>query len=608
MLEISKIKALKEQRQCYFKRKEKKLGIDDFKSHGEPMTIYPSTVQLTGTRILLFLLSALLLFTGQSAAEKSPVTRAPAAKAAPVKNKPDSPRKKLTAIHQSIQERRRHLDELRRQLTLAQTSSEKTELEYEIDELEKLIQNSKDSFEFIATGGVDSSIFRQEPRQKFDWQRDFFEIIEPFMRQLKQLTETPRVMERLSREIAENEDRLKVIKRALSNISSFSAKVKNKALLRLLQSIEQSWQQRRGEVKLELNVLRSRLDNLQKKHESFWTVIHLNLLNFIKGRGMILVLAFLSAGSVWFILQAMYKFKRRNVDIQKSHPRNPYSRLLGYGYQAMSGILAMLALLMVLYTSGDWLLLGIALIILFFIALGSKTYLPRFMSEARLLLNMGPVRVGERVIYKGIPWQVMTLNIFSRLYNPELQGGVVRIPLSDMDAMTSRPDDPDEPWFPTRKDDYVLLNDGTYGRVILQTPEIVQLQNLGSVRNYLTGAFLDTCPRNLSRSGFGCVVTFGIDYQHQAICLKEVPGMLKAAVITALEQSAVGESLESVLVEFKEAGASSLDYLIYVKMNGNAADSYWSVGRIIQQACVNACNERGWIIPFNQITVHQSNG
>ena len=574
------------------------------------MTTYPLTSKLAGIRIILFLFLFLsfLLLEGPCAAEKSGAdSPASTGQSSPEEGKLDSARAKLAAIDQSIQERRIYLDELRQQLKLAQASSEKSKLEYEIKELEQLIQNSKDSFESIATGGVDSGIFRQDQPQKFNWQRDLFEIIEPFMDQLKQLTETPRAMERLSREIDENENRLKVIKRALSNVADVSTDIKNKALLQHLRSVERSWQQRLGDVQLELDVLRSQFDDLQKSHESFWTFIHQSLLNFIKGRGLILILAFLAAGAVWFVLQGAYKFNRRNVDIQKFPSRNPYSRLLGYGYQAMSGILALLALLLVLYVSGDWLLLGIALIILFFIAIGSKTYLPRFMSEARLLLNMGPVRVGERVIHNGIPWQVKSLNIFSRLYNPELEGGVLRIPLSDMDATTSRPDGPDEPWFPTRKNDYVLLNDGTFGQVILQTPEIVQLKCLGSVCNYLTSAFLEACPRNLSLTGFGCVVTFGIDYQHQIICLEEVPRIFTAVVTAAIEHSDIGESLESVLVEFKEAGPSSLNYLIYVTMNGKAADSYWTVGRIIQQACVRVCNEHGWIIPFTQLTVHQGN-
>jgi hypothetical protein len=120
------------------------------------------------------------------------------------------------------------------------------------------------------------------------------------------------------------------------------------------------------------------------------------------------------------------------------------------------------------------------MIILLLVVIGSRTYLPRFMTEARMLLDMGPVREGERVLFNGISWQVKALNMYSILVNPELQGGLLRLPLSELSGMISRPDDPEEPWFPTRKGDFVMLNDGTFGQVLLQTPEVVQLKHVGS--------------------------------------------------------------------------------------------------------------------------------
>jgi hypothetical protein len=226
----------------------------------------------------------------------------------------------------------------------------------------------------------------------------------------------------------------------------------------------------------------------------------------------------------------------------------------------------------------------------------------------RMLLDMGPVREGERIIHDGIPWQVSSLNMYSTLVNPDLQGGVLRIPLGELTTKISRPVVEDELWFPTRKDDYVMLSDGTFGQVLLQTPEVVQLKQVGSIRTYATSSFLGNTPRNLTRHGFGIAVTFGIDYQHQSICLDQVPAVFDAAVTAAFQASSLADGLESVFVDFKEAGASSLDYLIYVMMRGQAAGSYWSVGRIVQQACVRVCNEHGWVIPFSQLTVHQGDG
>ena len=61
------------------------------------------------------------------------------------------------------------------------------------------------------------------------------------------------------------------------------------------------------------------------------------------------------------------------------------------------------------------------------------------------------------------------------------------------------------------------------------------------------------------------------------------------------------------MVEFKQAGASSLDYQIYMILKGSAAKAYFKVQRLIQQACVETCNREGWVIPFTQVTVHSAN-
>lgn len=520
----------------------------------------------------------------------------------------ESARAQLASIAASIQERRHHLEVLRRELAEAQTATERAELELEIKELEELIQATRNSFESIATGGLDSSMFRDQPEQPFDWQQDLFQIISPFLDELKRMTETPRLIERLNSEIAVQEGRLALIKRALAYMAEVKAGVEDEALLQRLLALERTWQQRSSDVQLELQLLRNRLADLREDQDNFWSMLHQGLLHFITGRGVVLVLAFFAAGAVWFLMQALPKVIIRREKDKAPEARKRHSRLMSYGYQALCGLLSLVALLLVLYVSGDWLLLGLALIILLFAAIGFKNYLPQFMTEARLLLDMGPVREGERITYNGIPWQVKSLNMYSTLWNPELLGGELRIPLTGLAGLISRPVEPNEPWFPTRAGDFALLSDGTYGQVLLQTPEIVEMKVTGSTRTFSTSSFLGTSPRNLSRNGFAFAVTFGIDYQHQGICLEEVPQVFHAAVTDALKASSVGDSLEAVLVDFKEAGPSSLDYLIFVNMNGKAAGSYWAVGRIIQQACVRTCNERGWIIPFNQLTVHQGDG
>jgi small-conductance mechanosensitive channel len=140
--------------------------------------------------------------------------------------------------------------------------------------------------------------------------------------------------------------------------------------------------------------------------------------------------------------------------------------------------------------------------------------------------------------------------------------------------------------------------------VIKQTIELVEVAVVDSIMQIHTPDFIEQNVRNLTREGFGIACTFGIDYQHQSICLTTVPELLKAGITERFEQAGMKEDIMDVLVEFNAAGASSLDYRIYMILRGSAASAYYRAQRMVQQACVDTCNREGWVIPFTQITVH----
>jgi small-conductance mechanosensitive channel len=129
---------------------------------------------------------------------------------------------------------------------------------------------------------------------------------------------------------------------------------------------------------------------------------------------------------------------------------------------------------------------------------------------------------------------------------------------------------------------------------------------MGSIVQVASDEFLRQNARNLTAEGFGVAVTFGIDYQHQPIALQEVPQRLHDGITEAFAAAEFGDDLQDLLVEFKAASASSLDYLIFASMDGNRAASYFAIGRLIQQSCVDICNREGWVIPFSQVTIHQA--
>jgi len=250
----------------------------------------------------------------------------------------------------------------------------------------------------------------------------------------------------------------------------------------------------------------------------------------------------------------------------------------------------------------------VAVLMLVGIGWASKQAIPPYLEQMKLILNLGSVRQGERMVYDGIPWRVDRLAFYCEFHNPRLEGGSLRLPVQEVLSLHSRELGSKEPWFPTEEDDWVILGDQTYGKIVQQTPEQVVVLRLGGSRKmYPTASFLDEHPENLSH-GFRISTAFGIDYDLQAISTTEVPEKFRNRIEEELCKKIDQENVRSVKVEFSSAGASSLDYEINADFSGEVASRVNVLRRMIQRVCVDVCNEQGWGIPFTQITVHQADG
>lgn len=328
--------------------------------------------------------------------------------------------------------------------------------------------------------------------------------------------------------------------------------------------------------------------------------------DFFRSRGAHLLIAFFIAGVVMFLIRLAYKTVMKLSPKKVNRGENFTGRLIHLGYIILSTIGAVLAFIIVLYLANDWLLLAIALLFLFGIAWTGKHTLPRFFEQSKMMLNLGSVRYGERLIYQGIPWEVQKINFYTSLKNPALEGGLIRLPMRDLTPLHSRPTGPRELWFPCRDDDWVILSDGTFGKVLQQTPDYVHLVKLGGSRKVIpTADFLALHPENISKN-FRITVTFGIDYNHQDIAIDRVPPILESTVQRALLEKVDKEQLYSLKVFFTSASASSLDYRIVADFSGELAPRMNALRDHIQATCVEACNKNGWVIPFTQITVHEA--
>jgi hypothetical protein len=221
-----------------------------------------------------------------------------------------------------------------------------------------------------------------------------------------------------------------------------------------------------------------------------------------------------------------------------------------------------------------------------------------------LFLDMGAVREGQRVFVNGLPWRVQSISFYCVLVNPALVGGFLRLPIADIAAMRSRPDREDEPWFPTREGDVVLLDDERPGVVEFQSTEVVRLRKPGGNQIVFPTAQFASEPHEVISNGYRVDLAFGIDYQSQGEITTTMRDTLQAEIERGWRASRWASSLVGVSVEFSTAGASSLDYYVRVDLDGSQALEYAVQRRHLARLCVDACNANGWVIPFQQITLH----
>lgn len=511
----------------------------------------------------------------------------------------------LEAVLNAREEIRRKIREYEEALQYADSEDEKTRIQDQISELHARARASDYNFETIATG-VDPGAIESKSSTEFNWQVEVQEIIGPIIEELKSLTARPREIERLRNAISTYTQQQNTINEALDNLLILKQYARTSEMVEQLTAIEEAWIDREKTVSNQLDITRHHLEEKLRSEQSLADSAQQLVRNFFSSRGRNVLLAVAVFVGVLLLLRYLYPFFVKISPFHQQRKRTFYGRLIDVLYALGTLLGATFALIVVLYAAADWVLLGLVLILLMGLLWAARQGLPAVWEQVKLVLNLSTVREHERVLYNGLPWRVQSLNLYTRFHNPALKGGLIRLPLRDLIGLQSRPSHKDEPWFPTQEGDWVLLDDGTFGTVLMQTPEIVQLRLLGgSVKTYPTLSFVEQNPIDLSRD-FRVNVTFGVDYAHQAISTQEVPAKLEARLRSDLERAGYREQLTHLAVEFKEAGASSLDMAILADFSSAAAQDYERLKRLLQRIAVDACNEHGWVIPFAQITVHQA--
>jgi hypothetical protein len=480
---------------------------------------------------------------------------------------------------------------------------ELAELEMRRDALEK---------DFLAVAaGVTNQEYLGEIRDEapLSLEQELSRLLIPMVSEVRKLSKKPRALQELQDNLTLQENRRDLAQLAVANLSAqlktlaISKEPRQSDLTKLLQRQLESWETRFSESQSRALALERQIHELKQDTTGVWSSLAEAGQTFVFTRGRNILLAIVAFIAVFFGLRLLYFYGLKIVPISKMEKLSFFSRLLGLLNQALSVALGTLAALAVLYASGDWLLGGVAMLILLGIAIAAKNGLTQYFEQVRMLLNLGSAREGERVLIDGVPWRIGTINLQTRLTNPCIDGPGLRVPLEQLMTMTSRQEG-HEAWFPCRTGDMLLLPDDLLAKVNHISPDFVEITFRGGISRLIpTPEFVKLQPANLSE-GFLVSATLGLDYRHQPDITQSIPAQLQADLRTGLLERVPAEHLVDLGVTFKEAATSSLDLGMIAKFSGAAADQYLELRRLLQQIAVESCNTHGWHIAFPQVVVH----
>jgi len=492
---------------------------------------------------------------------------------------------------------------LETELRLSVSEPERDRLRAQITAIEEELSDSEQSFEGLATG-VKVSDAEEEETDNLNFSQNLQRLLNPLFKALMQSTENIRIKAEIREEIGQYETTLNESNIALRNLDIWLQRDISPDSRERLTELLEDWQNQQQVITTNLSAAQLQLADLEAADLSMGDRFGHNVKNFFQTRGLYCVLGLMSFFLVMLLSRLLYKLWYMSP--LRPEKRSFNVRLFELLYKAFSVLVASIAPLFVFYTFEDWVMFSIGLLVAFGALWSLRNVVPNMWRQGRLLLNIGAVREGERIIFFGLPWRVKNLAIFTELENPENKLRL-RVPVEDLLGLTSKPIQTSESWFPCKRGDWVILSDGYRGKVTAISVEFVDIEDRGlSTKTYPMQEFLALRPLNISDS-FRLRETVGISYDHQNESTNRVLGRLKKFITAKIADEGYEPHVKKLTVEFEKIADSSLDVTVIIDVDGSQAPFYNRIRRAMQRWNVDACTEHGWEIPFPQRTLHVRN-
>ncbi|MCS6961031.1 MAG: hypothetical protein NZT61_00805 [Deltaproteobacteria bacterium] len=438
---------------------------------------------------------------------------------------------------------------------------------------------------------------------EFETQISIREIFYPFIAELGKIAVRPR-------DIVLEENRLHILQTYVERLQSAKLKVSSaiaaendpalKSLLTLTGEIIDdmftlvSAQKAMSEAKLiNLKTVKSNLGGVfARLRGSFLSFVEALFYSFV----------------FYFVLKQFKNFLEEKF-LQKPENHSLLKRITLILLVSVNFVGTLCIFLYVLYYREEWLLFGLASLVLIAGIILSKRLISDFFTQTAILLNLGFVREGEVITYNDLPYRIKSLGFVCLLENPDLETSCVRVPLTDLVDKRSYCGSQNFRPFNTRVDDYIFFeNDTLPSKVIHQNIQFVKVERPDkTVLVVPTRDFIKTRIRKIEEK-FVIFLRLGIAYKHIE-SIFSLADRLKQACEKALKEELALNDVDAadivINAVFFDLSASSLDFGVSAACNASHAPFYGLIRRGLIKGFVLFTIENKLEIPFQSITVYE---
>lgn len=488
---------------------------------------------------------------------------------------------------------------------LAKSSDEdKEELEQAFNQARQNKREYQKLFEQLSLGNIDTARFNQPKTSEapltetYNWQNEVLKILQPVFAELRRITEQTWHKDTLKEEEKELKERLVILDAGIEYLEALNPELLSKEALASIKEFDREWKDKKKNLEHELNIVQHHLSEYVDDR-NFMVKVSQNSWDFMKGRGLTIMTAIGVSVGLYYFVSYTFGAMIRRYERKKWRTTSFSFRLFLLVTQLVTFLVSLVSFLMILHSSGDMVLFGFAVLILFTLLVTFRNTIPAYIRKLRLFLNLGQVREGERLIYNGLPWKVDRIHLYGIfLSNPRLDNGELRLPVDAVDKLQSRPIKNDEIWYPSSVGDSLVLPDGKVVKVIRQTPEAIYLDHQGSHIIYPTMEFMNLKARNISL-GYSRSVSFSIECDPLSVTPKKVSETLCRAIQTRLKEAYPDISLSErrIKVHLKQiVGGKVMHFTVMFDMPVQTEKLYFEMPSIVQEAIIGSAQNEQWTL------------